>query len=306
MKCYLVDYENVNSAGLTGINKLSSDDLVMIFYSDNASTVTFAAMDMIRKSSADIRRYKLKHSSANAADFQVCTYLGYLMGNAAATDIFIISKDRGYMSCLEFCRSCLSSAGKNVDIFSNISDALNSIGNNSSIGITYPVASAVSNDSLKIEVSESKKEAAASAPVIEEKTAKHEPVSDVKHIEINTAERLNEIHILTDDISEKIAPKKHLQPSEKAEKNAEKKTPSKTADVDAVAAKVAGIFSSDDKIKSNGEMPAVCRNVANFIVTSNDKHDLYIRMVKEYGQKSGVNYYNAIKKEYSNLKLRVN
>ena len=42
MKCYLVDYENVNSAGLTGINKLSSDDLVMIFYSDNASTVTFA------------------------------------------------------------------------------------------------------------------------------------------------------------------------------------------------------------------------------------------------------------------------
>lgn len=305
MKCYLVDYENVNSAGLTGINKLSGDDLVMIFYSDNASTVTFAAMDMIRKSPADIRRYKLKHSSANAADFQVCTYLGYLMGNAAATDIFIISKDRGYMSCLEFCRSCLSSAGKNVDIFPNISDALNSIGNNSSIGITYPVASAVSNDSLKVEAPESKKEAVP-APVIEEKTAKHESVPDVKHIEINTAERLNEIRILTDDISEKIAPKKHSQPSEKTEKPAEKKAPAKTADVDAVAAKVAGIFSSDDKIKPNGEMPAVCRNVANFIVTSNDKHDLYIRMVKEYGQKSGVNYYNAIKKEYSNLKLRIN
>lgn len=301
MKCFLVDYENVNSAGLEGINKLGKDDLVMIFYSDNANTVTFAAMDLIRKSPADIRRYKLKHTSANAADFQVCTYLGYLMGMAEATDIFIISKDRGYMSSLEFCRSCLSATGKNVDIFPNIIDACNSIASDSSIGVTYQ-APARQNDEMKI--------ISVSEPKVENKPEQPQNDIPVKHFEVtniveNNSEKPVELNIKTDDLTEKLTPKKSQPEPVQKKENAEKKQPARVSS-ETVLNRVTVLVSDADGNKQDSEKYSqICRNITDSIANSSDKHDFYIQMVKQYGQKVGVFYYNAIKKEYSNLKLSV-
>lgn len=297
MKCFLVDYENVNSAGLVGINKIDKDDLVMIFYSDNANTVTFAAMDLIRKSPADIRRYKLKHTSANAADFQVCTYLGYLMGMAEATDIFIISKDRGYMSSLEFCRSCLSATGKNVDIFPNIIDACNSIASDSSIGVTYS-APAQQNDEMKI------------VSVSEPKPEPQQNVIPVKHFEVNhfvenNSEKSVELKIRTDDLTEKLTPKKQQSAPVQKKEPPEKKQPPK-ASSETVLNRVTVLVSDADGNKQDfAKYAQVCKSITDSIANSTDKHDFYIQMVKQYGQKAGVFYYNAIKKEYSNLKLSV-
>ena len=47
MATYLIDYENVKSEGIKGIAQLSEEDRVVIFYSHNADTITFEAMDMI-------------------------------------------------------------------------------------------------------------------------------------------------------------------------------------------------------------------------------------------------------------------
>ena len=297
MKCFLVDYENVNSAGLVGINKIDKDDLVMIFYSDNANTVTFATMDLIRKSPADIRRYKLKHTSANAADFQICTYLGYLMGMAEATDIFIISKDRGYMSSLEFCRSCLSATGKNVDIFPNIIDACNSIASDSSIGVTYS-APVQQNDDMKIvSVSEPKPEPQQNLIPVKQ--------FEVNHVVESNIEKPIELKIKTDDLSEKLTPKKQQPaPVQKKETVANKQTPKASSET--VLNRVTVLVSDADGNKQDSAKYAqICRIITDSIANSTDKHDFYIQMVKQYGQKAGVFYYNAIKKEYSNLKLSV-
>ena len=41
MKIFLIDFENVKSKGLTGIDMLESDDTVIILYSENSDTISF-------------------------------------------------------------------------------------------------------------------------------------------------------------------------------------------------------------------------------------------------------------------------
>lgn len=41
MKIYLVDFENVKSKGLQGIDNLTETDTVIIFYSENSDTINF-------------------------------------------------------------------------------------------------------------------------------------------------------------------------------------------------------------------------------------------------------------------------
>ena len=58
MATYLIDYENVKSEGIKGIAQLSEEDRVVIFYSHNADTITFEAMDMIFNSKAQVSSTK--------------------------------------------------------------------------------------------------------------------------------------------------------------------------------------------------------------------------------------------------------
>lgn len=109
MRIFLIDYENVNSMGLNGIDKLRKTDKIVLFYSDSANTISFAIHDMIMKKQIKIEKYKLNQADKNALDFQLVTYLGYWVSNHQNKEheIFIISKDKGYMSALDFCSEVL-------------------------------------------------------------------------------------------------------------------------------------------------------------------------------------------------------
>lgn len=109
MRIFLVDYENVNSLGLNGIDKLRKTDKIVLFYSDSASTISFAIHDVIMKKQIKIEKYKLSQSDKNALDFQLVTYLGYWVAQHQTKEheIFIISKDKGYMSAINFCADVL-------------------------------------------------------------------------------------------------------------------------------------------------------------------------------------------------------
>ncbi len=109
MRIFLVDYENVNSLGLNGIDKLRKTDKIVLFYSDSANTISFAIHDIIMKKQIKIEKYKLNQSEKNALDFQLVTYLGYWVATHTAKEheIFIISKDKGYISAIEFCAEVL-------------------------------------------------------------------------------------------------------------------------------------------------------------------------------------------------------
>lgn len=96
MTIYLVDYENTKN--LTGINNLFSDDYVVIFYSQKANSISFDVHKEILSSNANIEYKFVDVGGQNALDFQLSSYLGYLINKIENTEckIYIVSKDKGF------------------------------------------------------------------------------------------------------------------------------------------------------------------------------------------------------------------
>lgn len=107
MRLFLIDYENVNSAGLHGIGLTEPDDRVILFYSHAANTLSFEIMDEMMTASVTPERVCLEHSGKNALDFQLVTFLGYLIAQEHADSYYIISKDSGYQAAIAFCQEFL-------------------------------------------------------------------------------------------------------------------------------------------------------------------------------------------------------
>ena len=110
MSVYLIDYENVGVGGLSGITQLSSGDRVILFYGSNTKTIPFERMVEISRSSARVEFIKTERVAKNYLDFQLTTYLGYLIGQGNPGPYLIISKDTGYDSACDFWR------GRNITI----------------------------------------------------------------------------------------------------------------------------------------------------------------------------------------------
>ena len=98
MGYYLVDYENVKKDGLNGINMLTEEDAVCVFYSENADTLTFDLHKRINESKASITFQKVEVKTANALDFQLATFLGYIIAEDKERAYYLVTKDKGFQS----------------------------------------------------------------------------------------------------------------------------------------------------------------------------------------------------------------
>ncbi len=137
MTVYLVDFENVRSEGLKGVEQLTSEDKVVIFYSKNADAITFDVHTLLSKSSAEIETYRILRGGHNSLDFQLSTYLGYLVMENSYKEIVIISRDKGFLCVTNFweenrdkcncdiklCKS-IGAAFDNIELENDIDDGL--------------------------------------------------------------------------------------------------------------------------------------------------------------------------------------
>ena len=100
MAYYLIDFENVKSRGMEGVELLAEEDTVCIFYSDNADSMTFDLHRKLNETKAQIIYHKVAVGTKNALDFQLATYLGYLIceqqREGIHPDYFIVTKDNGF------------------------------------------------------------------------------------------------------------------------------------------------------------------------------------------------------------------
>jgi len=99
MAYYLVDYENVKADGMYGVDQLGKKDCVCIFYSENASTLTFGLHEKLNQTKGKIVLQKVEVGVKNALDFQLASQLGHLIREDNLATFFIVSKDKGY-DCL--------------------------------------------------------------------------------------------------------------------------------------------------------------------------------------------------------------
>ena len=123
---YYVDFENVGTAGLAGIEKLAENDCVRIYYSNNPN-VNMETVINIKKSVSKIQFLKLcdslkKMNISNALDIVILTDISNTLPLSDNDFCIVISNDKGYDSVI----SELNAKSGNKKIFreSNISEAV--------------------------------------------------------------------------------------------------------------------------------------------------------------------------------------
>lgn len=99
MAYYLVNYENVMSAGLNGLHDLTENDTVIIFYSENSNKLTFETHYQLTETKSAVQYQKAESGTKNALDFQLASYLGYLISDTYTAEnekYYIVTKDNGF------------------------------------------------------------------------------------------------------------------------------------------------------------------------------------------------------------------
>lgn len=104
MNYYFVDYENVHSEGFVGIEKVQEKDVIYVVYSEQSKTFSLDILEKIERQKAFVRAHKVKVGSKNALDFQLSSFLGYIIGKTETEDCnyYIVSRDMGYDRVVEF------------------------------------------------------------------------------------------------------------------------------------------------------------------------------------------------------------
>ncbi len=101
---FLIDYENVNYAGLEGTEFLEKDDTVSFFYSDKCDKIISYRMKDIEKSGCTFEICKLKSVRKNGLDFYIASKVGEIFAMDCDAKIAIISADNGFQAVLDYWR----------------------------------------------------------------------------------------------------------------------------------------------------------------------------------------------------------
>ncbi len=102
MDYFLIDYENTGENGLKGVTELGGNSCTVIFYSENADKISFDMHQKLCTCKTKIEYRKINTGKKNALDFQLSTYLGYLIAKGNQDQFYIVSKDNGYRVVVEF------------------------------------------------------------------------------------------------------------------------------------------------------------------------------------------------------------
>lgn len=103
MSYYLIDFENVRTDGVKKLDEIKDGDTIAIFYSENCKNITLDVIENLTKFNVRINCFKAKLGTKNALDFQLASYLGYIIGQGGAEEkYYIVSNDKGYDCICDF------------------------------------------------------------------------------------------------------------------------------------------------------------------------------------------------------------
>jgi len=316
MAVYLVDFENVSSAGISGIQKLTKDDKVYIFYTVNASNMSFAAHLNLLSSPAEVVYYNVASGGKNALDFQLASFLGYLICQGKEKKFCIISNDRGF----EYVKTFWERNGIAADISISGSPSIN----RSLLPMEKPFAARIQQNAQSVQSTAKDISEEKPVSVIEEKPAEH--IADVMD-EQHTAEKVpkrrgrpkgktsakTETASKTEsaaktEIVEPAAPKSKTA-SKPETKSASKAAPKSGAAKAGNAPKTEAHSVSLEVMqtlkhalsKANVNNGDEIDQVMNLLENSDGKQQFYRGILKIFGMERGVEVYKVVRPEYTNL-----
>ena len=100
-KVYLVDTENVASTWLSILPEMTKEDSLLVFYTRNSPGVAYTDLMQIIQYVGKFDCIEC-FPGANGLDFQLVSYLGYLMNQSPDSSYIIVSRDTGYDAVCKF------------------------------------------------------------------------------------------------------------------------------------------------------------------------------------------------------------
>ena len=292
MAYYLIDFENVKSRGMEGVELLTEEDTVCIFYSDNADSMTFDLHRKLNETKANIIYHKVAVGTKNALDFQLATYLGYLICEQQREGIhpnyFIVTKDNGFTSLMVYWKA----QGVPVRIIRNLLWGKN------------PVA----EQNLTEEENEAETVVTTAEDVAEQpQPTQPEPVEETKESaqpEPEKADALEEpAQPEPETVDEPAQPvKKPSRKKSNTRKKSVAKTDDKTAEKKSAEKKPTEKKPAEKKPaeKKSAEEPDELTLAVEKVLTDQTIVPQVVKFIRQYKTKQGIN--NALNKEFKDSK----
>ncbi len=98
---YLIDTENVKSVWTALLENMTDSDKVYLFYTMNSGSVSYEALTGILQSGKHVELMEC-FTGKNGLDFQLVSYLGYMIHENDKADYCIVSDDGGYDAAIKF------------------------------------------------------------------------------------------------------------------------------------------------------------------------------------------------------------
>ena len=102
MRHFYVDYENVQSVGLDGLDELTDQDKVTILYSTHADSMKIDIVKQLQNTKARVSFVEADTGTTNALDFQLITLLFIELN--AEDEFLIVSKDTGFDAAIKMAK----------------------------------------------------------------------------------------------------------------------------------------------------------------------------------------------------------
>ena len=293
MAYYLIDFENVKSRGMEGVELLTEEDTVCIFYSDNADSMTFDLHRKLNETKANIIYHKVAVGTKNALDFQLATYLGYLICEQQREGIhpnyFIVTKDNGFTSLMVYWKA----QGVPVRIIRNLLWGKN------------PVAE---QNLLTEEENEAETVVTTAEDVAEQpQPTQPEPVEETKESAQPEPEKADALEEPAQPEPETVdEPAQPVKKPSRKKSNTRKKSVAKTDDK--TAAKKAAEKKPTEKKpaekkpaeKKSAEEPDELTLAVEKVLTDQTIVPQVVKFIRQYKTKQGIN--NALNKEFKDSK----
>ena len=100
-KIYLVDTENVGSTWKDLLPIKMGADQILLFFTENSPNVSYSDLQLILQFPDRFEMIKC-NPGKNGLDFQLVSYLGYLLKTASKSNYVIVSNDNGFDAVVKF------------------------------------------------------------------------------------------------------------------------------------------------------------------------------------------------------------
>lgn len=102
MRIFLVDTENVASAWQPLLDTLKDKNLILLFYTEYTSVLNLCIVDKILQFPNQVKTIICKRCGKNSLDFQLVSYLGYLIQENPYAEYIMVSNDKGFCAVSDF------------------------------------------------------------------------------------------------------------------------------------------------------------------------------------------------------------